>query len=77
MITCEVFPNPTEDALHIKWNDNKFSAKDIKIFNLNGIQVLNAKASNRLNLKELSSGVYLVVLTDESGRSTSKKFLKN
>ena len=77
MITCEVFPNPTEDALHIKWNDNKFSAKDIKIFNLNGILVLNAKASNRLNLKELSSGVYLVVLTDESGRSTSKKFLKN
>jgi len=69
----EVYPNPTNDKLIIKGNENLIS---VSIYNLLGKEVLSVKNTNNIDVKGLSKGVYIIKIFDGVVQ-TNKKFIKN
>ncbi len=65
-----IYPNPTDNYLFIEGNENPIS---ISIFNLSGKKVMSTKNTNRIDVKELSSGVYIIRISDGKGQ-TDRKF---
>ena len=72
-VDVSVSPNPTDNYLFIEGNKNPIS---ISIYNLLGKKVMSAKNTNKVDVKELSSGVYIINISDGIGQ-TSRKFIKN
>jgi hypothetical protein len=68
-----VYPNPTDNYLFIEGNKNPIS---ISIYNLLGKKVISTKNTNRIDVKELSSGVYIINISDGISQ-TDRKFVKN
>jgi hypothetical protein len=67
-----VYPNPTGNYLFIEGNKNPIA---ISIHNLLGKKVMSAKNTNKIDVKELSSGVYIIRISDGIGQ-TNRKFVK-
>lgn len=55
----EFIPNPTTDYFIIKSNVNQ-KIKEVKIFDINGVLLLNENDSEKINVKELKPGIYIV-----------------
>ncbi|GGE12999.1 T9SS type A sorting domain-containing protein [Psychroflexus salis] len=75
-----IFPNPTDDVLHINFTENLTEAVDISIFNLIGKKVVeftHDASANQLNfsVQDLTSGVYLLKIQNKEMNLT-KKFIK-
>lgn len=75
----KISPNPTIGEITI---DNPFNFKGvIAVYDMQGIKILGKKDllnSNTLSLKDCSSGIYLVIITDSNGRVLqSEKVIKN
>lgn len=73
-----LFPNPAKDELTIESNTNEFV--DLVIYDLTGTIVLvqsNFKTGERLNLKNLNSGVYQITFTLENGEFKRDRFVKH
>jgi dienelactone hydrolase len=73
-----VFPNPTKDYLFIK-NDG-FEFRSLTLIDVNGRkQVLSNFTVKedvlKLNLKQIKSGVYFLIMEDLNGFKTTKKIL--
>ena len=68
-----IYPNPTDDYLFIEGNKNPVS---ISIYNLLGAEVIATSATDKINVSELSKGVYLIRISDGVNQ-TDKKFIKN
>jgi hypothetical protein len=74
-----LYPSPANDLLNISFN-GKASITSIQIFNLQGQLVLDSHLEDQLtelDISELSSGAYLIVVEDMGGNKTYDKFLKN
>jgi hypothetical protein len=73
-----IYPNPTSNFITISTKENSISS--INIYNILGKEILkvNTIISNQLevNLTDLSSGIYLIKVTDSNGKSTLKKVVK-
>ncbi len=70
-----IYPNPAKKVLNISTNDLNF--KTGKIIDLTGKEVLNTTIeSSSLNIEKLSSGSYILLLTDENNKQYSQKFIK-
>jgi hypothetical protein len=74
-------PNPTNETLRISWNYTLPENVPLKIFDLQGREVLQetiAKDSygTTLNLTELQAGMYLVVAYMPNGSINTQKFTK-
>ncbi|EMQ95484.1 hypothetical protein D778_02578 [Xanthomarina gelatinilytica] len=54
----KVFPNPTNDILNIKLKDGTIS--NISLFDIGGREVLSADRLNKLSMKHLSPGMYVL-----------------
>lgn len=76
-----LYPNPTTDKLFIKLGDAETEIYYITITTLEGrvaIMMPKPQWENGIDISFLSSGVYLLKLTDEKTKSvTTKKFIKN
>jgi Leucine-rich repeat (LRR) protein len=72
-VDVSVYPNPTDNYLFIEGNKNPIS---ISIYNLLGKKVMSAKNTNKVDVKELSSGVYIINISDGIGQ-TNRKFIKH
>lgn len=71
----EIYPNPTEDKIYFKFNEN-VSIEKVVIFNLFGQKIIETSGENKeVNIKSLSKGVYLVHVSTESGDVFSKKII--
>ncbi|MCZ6595958.1 MAG: T9SS type A sorting domain-containing protein [Bacteroidetes bacterium] len=68
-----LYPNPTNDYLHIKGATSKLSAR---VYDVLGKEVLTANVTNHIDVRSLKSGTYFVVLSDGNKTSTSK-LIKN
>ncbi|WP_196894862.1 S8 family serine peptidase [Aureivirga marina] len=67
-----IYPNPVKDYLKIK---SASSQVDIKIFNVLGKKIMDKKFTNTpngINLDILTSGIYIVRITDEKNKTTRK-----
>ncbi|SMG39668.1 Por secretion system C-terminal sorting domain-containing protein [Marivirga sericea] len=79
--SAEVYPNPANDYIYLKINDKAFSA-DVKIEVMsiigNKMTVSNDRIESglyKINLKNIPSGHYYVMVTIDSEKSL-KKFVK-
>ncbi len=76
--TFTLYPIPAKDVLHItSTTDVEFASA--KIFDLTGRIVLETSLTNEMNInvQSLTSGSYILLLNDESGKAYSQKFIKN
>ena len=64
-----IYPNPSEGLIYI--TDNfKNDVRDVSVYNTIGTRILNYQFNSNnynLDLSELSSGVYMIVVTTETG----------
>jgi hypothetical protein len=72
----QLFPNPATDFITITTNDSE-TIETISLFNATGQEVLKTnKELSSLSIKNLPNGFYLLTLKTESGKFTTKKFIK-
>ena len=68
-----IYPNPTANYLFIEGNVNPVS---IYIYNLLGAKVIAKSNTNKIDVSELSKGVYIINISDGVSQ-TNRKFIKN
>jgi hypothetical protein len=68
-----VFPNPASNVLNIQVNASSFF---VKVYNLNGQMVWNAKDSKVISVEDFPSGVYFLEVNFD-GKRKILKFAKN
>jgi len=72
-----LYPNPAKNILNIQ-SDFNLVMKSAQIYDLTGRLVLNVNPNNNaINVENLVSGTYLLLLMDETGKSYSQKFIKD
>jgi len=67
-----IHPNPTKDFLTITSHSDQF--KNVQIFNLTGVKVLEVTTKNQINVSSLKQGVYLAKI-QEMGKFSSRKII--
>jgi hypothetical protein len=72
----EIFPNPTDGLITIETPDwNKINT--LELYNTSGIKVLNGKTtSNKLDIRQLPAGTYMLKIKEFNGEIVMKKILK-
>ena len=68
-----IYPNPTDNYLFIEGNVNPVS---ISIYNLLGAKVIAKSNTDKIDVSELSKGVYIINISDGVSQ-TNRKFIKN
>lgn len=69
-----VYPNPATKTLSIESNTD---IDAIQIFSLSGVLVKNAVLTNNtITVDDLTSGIYLIKVTDNKGYTLTRKFVK-
>ena len=74
-----VYPNPANDMIHIQ-SELNLQNGEIMILDMNGQQINHATFNGnqiQINIESLPSGIYFVIITDESGYRSTAKFIKN
>ena len=69
-----IYPNPTTDVLNIT-SKNGLNANEIRISDLTGKVVKVQKDASIINVSDLATGTYLIDITTNEGKATSK-FIK-
>jgi len=70
-----LYPNPVKDIINIQSKDS--SEFSYQVYNTAGQIVLKGKSADRkINAQNLSSGNYIIELTDKNGEKTTQKFIK-
>ncbi len=69
-----IYPNPADKVLHIETNDNTEYDK-VKIYSLDGKLVFDKDylSGMSINIEELQTGNYYLVLTDKEGKQLGQK----
>ncbi|MET3537958.1 FG-GAP-like repeat-containing protein [Chryseobacterium limigenitum] len=71
-----IYPNPSDDIINFK-SKNDFTPTEAKVYEMTGRLVLQTKVErNSISVKQLNSGVYMLVLTDKNGKTYSQKLTK-
>ena len=65
------YPNPAKDKIIL---DNNISSANI--FTLDGKKIESTITGNTISLNGISTGIYLIELTDNEGKSVTKKLIK-
>jgi hypothetical protein len=65
------YPNPTDDIINIKMAE----FKEATIYNLSG-KIIMRSTDNRIDVSELSEGVYIIKLENRSGDRFSTRLIK-
>jgi len=80
--TFQVFPNPTSGELNILIETERPTSMELKIYNLQGQKVIREVSNNtsrvdrKMDLSNLSAGVYFVHLTTPEGTQIAKIVLQ-
>lgn len=72
----EVFPNPTTEKISLKVPKQFGKLISVEIFSSLGQLTLKTKITADLNLSFLEKGIYLIVVTNESGEKLLARMLK-
>lgn len=70
-----VFPNPTNEVLNIEFDSREFEELTVTIYSLNGQKQLETQlinqGANKLDVSELSEGIYVLEIQDENSNIVS------
>ncbi len=69
-----IYPNPASDIVNIHLKNS--TVKQVAVYSLNGIQVMQAGTSTKLNLAALEAGIYLVRIQNNANEVYFKRILK-
>jgi len=72
--TITIYPIPTSGVLNIS---SPKQIKSIAVYNLIGQRLKTSHTPNKININELSSGIYIVKVIFKNGNISSKKITKN
>tara|TARA_B110000971_G_scaffold111177_1_gene113842 strand:- start:118 stop:1350 length:1233 start_codon:yes stop_codon:yes gene_type:complete len=72
-LDISIYPNPTSDIVYI---DGNYTQLKVAIYNLLCKKVIFKSNTDKINVKELSKGVYIIRISDGI-RQTNRKFVKN
>lgn len=72
--TMSVYPNPVKHRLN--FNTNGIVVADAQVYDSFGRNVGLSVSENQMDVSTLSSGMYHLVITDKSGKSYSRRFVK-
>lgn len=72
-LDVKMSPNPVNDYLDVSSNQE---ISEITIFNTNGQVVKKFGSSSKIDLKSLTSGVYIVSIKQKDGHSITRKIIK-
>jgi hypothetical protein len=73
-----IYPNPSTDNMTVSWNSS--SAMNIKLVDFSGRIIQNESVSGmeiQLNRKGINNGIYLLILSDKNGNTTSQRVIFN
>jgi len=68
--TIKVYPNPTSDIIYI--SNNPYKEGTINIFNVFGKKVFSSPYSDKLDIKHLVNGIYILTIDNCKNRTTYK-----
>jgi len=76
---CEVYPVPASNTLHIKFKNNSFQS--LAMYDILGKKVLTVpvvpvKGEMKINVSNISSGIYFIVLSAKSGNFMKKVIIE-
>jgi len=80
---AQIFPNPVQDYLNIRFSENVKSDYEIQVFDLSGKKqiedkIVNGDIEKRINLQNFTPGTYIILVTDKnSSNAISYKIIKN
>ena len=67
-VKVQIYPNPSSDVLNFVWNVN--ATAQINMYDVTGALVrtfeVNGTSVNKFNIQDLTSGVYIIRITDKS-----------
>ena len=73
-----IYPNPANDVINVQLSKNTATIKNAEIYDLAGRLVLSPEMTNHMiSVKPLSTGSYILLLKDVSGKMHTQKFIKN
>lgn len=67
-----VYPNPTFNELFLNVKD----IKNVKVFSMDGKLMKVNSLENKVNVENLTNGVYLIQITYKNGKTETQKFVK-
>ncbi|EMQ94742.1 hypothetical protein D778_00382 [Xanthomarina gelatinilytica] len=70
-----IFPNPVQNELNIQLH-NSITVKQVNVYSITGQVVLKAQNARKLDVSDLSPGVYLMKIETDRGDVT-RKIIKN
>lgn len=68
-----IYPNPVKDILSI---ETAAKVAKISVFGIDGKEISTYKADTKINVSNLNSGIYFLVITTENGLVSKSKFIK-
>lgn len=76
-----VYPNPFGNTLSIDWKGKQNTVATVRLVNIMGQEVYNSPmqlktGTNKLNVPQLTSGSYVLLISDTDGKSWSSKLVK-
>jgi hypothetical protein len=71
-IVCTIYPNPSQDIIHIESREPIIS---VRIYSING-NLIKETSNNSIRVSELSKGLYFAQI-NVRGNSITKKFIKD
>jgi VCBS repeat-containing protein len=71
--SLSIYPNPTNSTLFIEGNETPIA---VSVYNVLGQEVISIKNTNKIDVKALPSGVYIIRISDGI-HQTNRKFVKN
>ena len=79
-VAVSTYPNPTVDVINV-YNSNNLELSSYKIVDLKGTVIksgsLNNTLDQKINVSELSQGVYMLKLSTTDNSTITKKIVKN
>ena len=79
-VAVSTYPNPTVDVINV-YNSNNLELSSYKVIDLKGTViksgVLNNTLDQKINVSELSQGVYMLKLNTTDNTTITKKIVKN
>ncbi len=73
-----VYPNPAKNVINIQLKDNSnITFKSALVYDLNGKVVLStSNLTQPINIEKLSTGTYILLVSDDQNKSYTQKFIK-
>ncbi|WP_298555720.1 T9SS type A sorting domain-containing protein [uncultured Algibacter sp.] len=77
-IDVSIYPNPVKNELFISSSNNNLKNNEVEVYDLLGKLRISQTLSNSksIHVEDLSIGVYMLRIKDDSGNTTTQKFVK-